>query len=63
MEFVRGGKKKRSVKSRSRKSRKVTKRYASNVAKGQLLVTLGNSIFGDGGSLSFLNPLNWFKIG
>jgi len=37
--------------------------YANNVAKGQLLVTLGNSIFGDGGSLSFLNPLNWFGIG
>ena len=41
MEFVRGGKKKRSVKSRSRKSksrksrksRKVTRRFASNVAK------------------------------
>jgi hypothetical protein len=24
------------------------------------LVTLGNSIFGDDGPLSFLNPLNWF---
>ena len=40
MEFVRGGKKKRSVKSRSRKSRKVTKRYASNVAKRRRSRTL-----------------------
>jgi len=48
MEFVRGGKKKRSVKSRSRKSksrksrksRKVTRRLASNVAKRRRSRTL-----------------------
>ena len=40
MEFVRGGKKKRSVKSRSRKSRKVTRRFASNVAKRRRSRTL-----------------------
>ena len=48
MEFVRGGKKKRSVKSRSRKSksrksrksRKVTRRLASNVAKSRRSRTL-----------------------
>jgi hypothetical protein len=34
--------------------------YADNVSKGQLIVTLASSIFGDGGSLSFLNPINWF---
>ena len=42
MEFVRGGKKKRSVKSRSRKSRKVTRRFASNVAKRRRERTLQN---------------------
>tara|TARA_R110002020_G_scaffold82922_2_gene205454 strand:+ start:86 stop:2443 length:2358 start_codon:yes stop_codon:yes gene_type:complete len=33
--------------------------YADNVSKGQLIVTLASSIFGDG-DLSFLNPINWF---
>ena len=36
--------------------------YANNVAKGQLMITLGNSIFGDDGPLSFLNPLKWLGL-